>query len=648
MNAFRRLFLIIWLLAHLFGAEGQSVSGIVNNYYKVTAINPATNQLTVASTAGLQHGTRVMIIQMKGAGVNNTNTAAFGDITVINQAGNYEINTICDFTATTIFLHYQLLKTYNTVGYVQLVTIPRYTNVTVSGLVQAAPWNATTGTGGVVAIEATNTIFLNSNIDVSGRGFSGGQFMNFPAPVYDCSWAVDVTNYSLGLPPSPNNYYHGGRKGESISDYIAGMEYARGKQANGGGGGNNHNSGGAGGGNYGAGGHGGARSNESAFLCHGANSGRGATSLAGLGYTVANNRIFMGGGGGGGHQNNGYGMAGGNGGGIILLMANSIITPGATLSANGVSPINNICLDPTQAEGDGGGGGGAGGTILINATTVTGNLTVTANGARGTNASNRVSDCTGPGGGGGGGVFWMSGGSIPGNITATVTGGVNGTVSMGSNTIACRGQANGATAGSNGLATSGFVAPYASTALCWTLPAGELIQFDGRLSGDEIILTWTLKDENNLEKIILEKTVDQVRYNLVAQFETVKAAMQYADQQLPPDIAFYRLKLLRKNGTIAYSPVIAVQPAYTEPFSVIRLHPNPVVSELQVELFVQQQKQLRFYILGTTGTQIFSHTATVRRGYNTVSIPVATLPAGLYLIKAEIGTKQAVFRFIKK
>lgn len=648
MNASRRLILIFSLLPHFYEAEGQSVSGIVNSYYKVTAINTATNILTVPSTAGLQYGTRVMIIQMKGADVNNTNTASFGDVTAINQAGNYEINTICDFTATTVFLHYQLLKSYNTGGYVQLITIPRYTNVTVTGTVQAAPWDAITGTGGVVALEATNTIFLNSNIDVSGRGFSGGQFMNYPAPAYNCSWAVDVNNYFLGLPPSPNNNYHGGRKGESISDYIAGMEYARGKQANGGGGGNNHNTGGAGGGNYGAGGHGGTRSNESAFLCHGANPGRGAASIATQGYTAGNNRIFMGGGGGGGHQNNGYGMAGGNGGGIILLMANSIVTPGATLNANGVSPINGICLDPTQAEGDGGGGGGAGGTVLINAGTVTGPLTITANGATGTNASNRVSDCTGPGGGGGGGVFWMSGALIPGNITASVTGGANGTVSMGSNTIACRGQANGATAGTIGLTATGFVVPYANTALCWTLQASELIQFDGRTRGNEIVLSWLLKDEINIEKIILEKTVDQVRYSDVAHFEILKTAMQYADQQLPIAITFYRLKIFRKNGRIVYSPLVSIQPVFAETFSVLRLHPNPVVNELQVELFLQQQKVLRFHILGTTGRGLSTHTLTVRQGYSTVKIPVAALPAGLYIIRSDGGSKQTIHRFIKK
>src|SRR5688572_19692136 len=121
MNAPGRLFLFFWLLSLFHEAEGQMISGIVNSYYKVTSINTVTNNLTLPSTAGLQHGTRVMIIQMKGAGVNNTNSASFGDITAINQAGNYEINTVCDFTATTVFLHFQLLKTYNTNGYVQLV-----------------------------------------------------------------------------------------------------------------------------------------------------------------------------------------------------------------------------------------------------------------------------------------------------------------------------------------------------------------------------------------------------------------------------------------------------------------------------------------------------------------------------------------------
>jgi hypothetical protein len=75
--------------------HGQSISGIINSYYKVTGINTLTNGLTLSGTGGLTPGSKILIIQMKGANINSSNSAAFGNITAINNTGNYEINEIC-------------------------------------------------------------------------------------------------------------------------------------------------------------------------------------------------------------------------------------------------------------------------------------------------------------------------------------------------------------------------------------------------------------------------------------------------------------------------------------------------------------------------------------------------------------------------
>src|SRR5580692_10806076 len=191
---------------------------------------------------------------------------------------------------------------------------------------------------------------------------------------------------------------------------------------------------------------------ETFFDCHGTNPGIGGLSLAAYGYSIAQNRIFVGSGGGAGHENNSVGLPGGNGGGIIILTAPVITSAGNAILANGLAPINPTNINPLVAEGDGGGGGGAGGTIIINAATVSGSVDVEAQGGRGSDASNFVTDCTGPGGGGGGGVIWTSGATIPPAITPIVNGGSNGVVSANSGKAACRGAANSATAGAVGNA----------------------------------------------------------------------------------------------------------------------------------------------------------------------------------------------------
>ena len=54
-------------------------------------ISPAClNAITVGNVSAFSIGDNVLVIQMKGATVNTTNTAAAGSITNIGNAGNYE------------------------------------------------------------------------------------------------------------------------------------------------------------------------------------------------------------------------------------------------------------------------------------------------------------------------------------------------------------------------------------------------------------------------------------------------------------------------------------------------------------------------------------------------------------------------------
>jgi hypothetical protein len=484
-----RLILLLFYLFYMLPCKtvAQSISGVINAYYKITAVNTLTSTLTLTTTAGLTPGTRVLLIQMQGAAIDNTNTAAFGNITAINTTGNYEFNYVCGIAGNDVLLQYQLTRTYTPTGNVQLVTVPQYDDVTVTDTVKAADWNAATGTGGVLAMEA-DTVYLNAPVSASGLGFNGGGLNSF---ANGCVWSTNVTQYSMTVPP-PGANISGAAKGQGIAAYITGADYGRGKQANGGGGGNNHNSGGGGGGHYGAGGIGGQRSNETTFQCHGANPGVGGLSVASLGYTTGNNRIFMGGGGGAGHENNSVGTPGGKGGGIVILTANVIVSAGAGILANGAVPVNNMLTDPFTAQGDGGGGGGAGGAIILNVNEVNGSVNVSATGAKGSECGVGlgVADCPGPGGGGGGGVVWMKGAAPIANVTSTTTGGANGVVGMASTVAACRGQAAGASAGSNGAAITGYVLPVSTPFICTPLRLKELRQRARPAQSTSALLDW--------------------------------------------------------------------------------------------------------------------------------------------------------------
>ena len=262
----------------------------------------------------------------------------------------------------------------------------------------------------------------------------------------------------------------------------------RGAFANGGGGGNDHNSGGGGGANAGAGGLGGRNDEPATFGCFGDFPGLGGTALAGY----PNQRIFMGGGGGAGHSNNGVGSNGGNGGGIAFIHAAQIIGNNQYISANGTG------ADINQGQ-DGAGGGGAGGTIYLFAQSLTGNLSLYAHGAKGCDVDNQNSDrCFGPGGGGGGGFVFTNV-----NASTDLSGGAAGITT--NTTASCSGSDLGATEGSLGIAQNIFgwtpqgiqgIAPLSIVqqpslqALC----EGDNIAIDMQAQGYQLAYQWEIND----------------------------------------------------------------------------------------------------------------------------------------------------------
>jgi Secretion system C-terminal sorting domain len=638
---------VIFLLCHCYNTTmAQSISGVINSYYSITSVNAAAHSLTLPSTTGLVPGTKVLIIQMKGATIDNSNTAAFGNVTSINAAGNYEFNVICGVTGNEVVLRYELTRTYDNAGSIQLIPVPQYNIITVSDTVKADPWNASTGKGGVIVFEA-DTIYLNSAISASGQGFAGAAFVNFPTPTYNCNAAFNITNYFLQLAPVPNLNYSGGPKGEGIAAFIANAEYGRGKQANGGGGGNNHNTGGGGGANWGTGGNGGQRSNESIFNCHGTNPGIGGLSLSSFGYSSGNNRIFLGGGGGSGHQNNAKGTPGGNGGGIVLVTANVIIGSGTSILADGLSPVNLTNNDPYTAEGDGGGGGGAGGSIILDINEVIGSINAIARGGRGSNSSSGVSDCTGPGGGGGGGVVWTKGpGALP-NVSTTLTGGNNGVISPLA-TSPCVGQANGATAGNAGNAIAGYTAPAMGSLVCSPLPISQLKFFKARAEEKDISLWWNMRSIEDIQGYEVERSNDQVTYSLIAYVRNNGSyAFSITDKDNLSGTVFYRLKLIHADGTVAYSAIVPVTKTPNTAFSGLNIFPNPVAEQLKVSMRVRNSVKASISIFNSSGQLVHQEQHALAAGYNIITIPVSRLSRGVYWLLLEGNGMQERKRFIR-
>ena len=410
------------LICFISFGQTTNISGVINSYTKVNQLGTGAcvDTLYLASSAGFAVDDTVLLVQMKGAVIDTTNTASFGTILNYNNAGNYEFGTIKSVSGNFIVLNSSLTRQYSASGFLQLVRVPHYDIVNISGLLTCPDWNGITG--GILVFTANTSVSLNANIDVSGKGFTGG--------------LRSLNNYTvnfLGFFCSRLST-RGGDKGEGISTVSLAHAAGRGANSCGGGGGNDVNTGAGGGGNAGDGGHGGNNFYAPPFLW-----GDKGKSLD---HSATANKLFLGGGGGGGHQNNSVGTDGTDGGGVIIIR-----TP--TLNGNGFNIISKG-LDVTGTSTiDGAGGGGAGGSILFDIQNFNGTLNVNVNGGKGGNQV-YIPQCHGNGGGGGGGAIKRTGVTVfPANVITSVVGGVKG-IGQCNNTV------NDAANGANGLVGDGF------------------------------------------------------------------------------------------------------------------------------------------------------------------------------------------------
>jgi gliding motility-associated-like protein len=413
---------LLVILGFLSSSFSQTkINGIINQYGHVTGIG--TDFVIVDDPTQFSQfavGDTVLLIQMKGARIYVTENSAFGTLeNVYGKPGKHEFLLVSGIDGGTkkITFKNDIINAFNSVdGLVQIIKVPSYKNSAIvdNSDLTCLAWDSISKTGGVLTMIIGKTLFLNKNIDVSGKGFRGGAISEGAGLCI----GTDPPNLDKYIYNSSSNF--SGFKGESpaskgtigIAPYFPLYpDYSKGKGPlfTGGGGGNGKFSGGGGGANYGAGGKGDI---ETCAYPPGANGGL-KIKLSAL-----DGGIFMGGGGGSStYLNDGSTPSpGGRGGGIVIIICGDISGNGKSILANGETAVKAI----SNAGSGGGGGGGSVALYLENFSTSA--LTISANGGNGGDNAGLF----GTGGGGGGGLIKISNITIPGNVTRTVSKGLKG------------------------------------------------------------------------------------------------------------------------------------------------------------------------------------------------------------------------------
>ena len=134
--------------------------------------------LTVVSSTSFAAGDNILIIGMDGV---NAGKMQFTTISSIGSGTNIVIPSPGLYNAYS--------STTTAGNYVQILRVPRYTNVTINSgaVISANAYNASTGTGGVVAFKVSGTLTLTNASPVSGSVSMGSSYITNTS--YDIGFA---------------------------------------------------------------------------------------------------------------------------------------------------------------------------------------------------------------------------------------------------------------------------------------------------------------------------------------------------------------------------------------------------------------------------------------------------------------------------
>lgn len=165
----------------------------------------------------------------------------------------------------------------------------------------------------------------------------------------------------------------------------------------------------------------------------------------------------------------------------------------------------------------------------------------------------------------------------------------------------------------------------------------------------ENLVKWTTEQEEDVDHFELERSTDRVNFIPVF-FQAARniasvSTYTYTDNNFPPGINYYRLKIVEKDGAVKYSIIIQTISAKGASLSIA---PNPVSDVFSLNYDSPARGKAVISIRDIHGRLIYTANENVSKGNNVIYIQSqSNLLPGIYFISLQQGGIVLQGKFIK-
>lgn len=166
----------------------------------------------------------------------------------------------------------------------------------------------------------------------------------------------------------------------------------------------------------------------------------------------------------------------------------------------------------------------------------------------------------------------------------------------------------------------------------------RVVSFSGEKNDNSNTLSWNVNEQVDIEQYIIEKSIDQVNYEIVGELNATndKNDINYSLIDYSPNVKnYYRLKIIGTEQQVFYHNKIVFLSNQTEELFSDLLYPNPAQNNIHLDLKTEYDGQgIDVVIFDMIGRVIQSNIyQTNSAGQSTININISNLTKGSYLLR---------------
>jgi len=177
-----------------------------------------------------------------------------------------------------------------------------------------------------------------------------------------------------------------------------------------------------------------------------------------------------------------------------------------------------------------------------------------------------------------------------------------------------------------------------------TLPL-QLEYFTAARNKEAVILQWSVLNAVDVHSFVIERSVDAQDYVAVGAVPfSGESKFRHNIVDAATGNTYYRLRIMDKDGSFSFSPVIKAGTFTTPETSV---WPNPCRDNLQLSLYTEVKQPYQVNIMSVDGRTMVRSAGMLQAGTNTIILNTHSLLHGLYVLRITTGDQVTCKTFVK-